>query len=322
MSSYSWVFRTLGMFTLLTLLLMAIGAVVCYLFRFNMMFGLGIMFVISFLMSFASYYMSKDMALKANKARLVSEAEEPRLYGIVRDVANKANVPMPEVGIVVTPVPNAFATGRNPQNAAVCATTGLLDTLSDEELEGVIAHEMAHVRNRDILVMSVASMVASMITYIAHIAYFAAIFAPNNNDNNGAGNIIVAVAMVILLPIAAMMIQMGVSRNREYLADKSGAEFTGNPRALANALRRISGVDTEKLYRTEAQRRPQRSSPSSGYDSRNDPFARGGDSIYDCAHMWISNPLRGGGLSSLFSTHPPIEERIRRLEEMADKRGL
>ena len=320
----SWVIRTLGTFAFLTALLLAVGAVVCYLFRFSMMIGLAVMFVISFVMCFISYFKSKEMALRVNKARIVQEYEEPRLYGIVRGVADKAGLPMPEVGIVTSPVPNAFATGRNPENAAVCATTGLLDTLSDDELEGVIAHEMAHVRNRDILVMSVASMVASMITYLAHIAYFAAIFAPSDDRNGNAGQLLAGVAMSILLPIAAMMVQLAVSRNREYLADRSGAEIINNPRALARALQKIGGVDPEAVYRTEAQRRrggaPSR--PSGSYDSRNDPFAKGGDSIYDCAHMWISSPLRGGGMASLFSTHPPIEERIRRLNEMADRMGL
>ena len=315
----SWIWRTLGMFTFLTVLLMAVGAVVGWICGGRIYLGMGIMMFISLAMCFFSYYYSKNMALSANHVHIVDQYEEPRLYKIVQDVAMRADLPMPEVGIIYSPVPNAFATGRNPKNAAVCATTGLLDQLPDNEVRGVIAHEMSHVRNRDILVMSVASGVASMMTYLAHIAYFAAIFAPSNDrDGNGLAQLAVGLAMDILLPFAAVLIQLGVSRNREYLADKSGAEIIQDPRSLAAALAHISGMPTSSAEYAAGQRenRQQRNE---------DPFSVGNsDDIYDCAHMWISSPLNGrsGGFMNLFSTHPPIEDRIARLNKMADEMGL
>ena len=313
-----WIFRTLGMFTFLTVLLMAVGAVVGWLCGGYYMVGMGITGVIALVMCFYSYFFSKQNVIRSQHVRLVEEYEEPRLHSIIRDVAQRAGLPMPQVGIVYSPVPNAFATGRGPNDALVCATTGLLNMLPDNEIRGVIAHEMSHVRNRDILVMSVASFVATMITYLAHVAYFAAIFAPNNDNENGAARLLVGLAMNLLLPIAAILVQLGVSRNREYLADKSGAEIIQDPRSLADALKRISGMPTSSDAYTEGKRetREQR---------QNDPFSVGNsDSIYDCAHMWIASPLNGraGGFMNLFSTHPPMEERIARLEEMASKIGM
>ena len=221
----------------------------------------------------------------------MTEAEEPRLYAIVRGVADKAGVPMPEVGVSEMYMPNAFATGRNPKDAAVVATRGLLNLLSDSELEGVIAHEMAHVKNRDILVMSIASTMAAVLSYLSRYAIWM-VMASNNNRN--AATYAIAIALSITVPIAAMLVQLGVSRNREYLADETGARFTGNPRALASALRTIeTGVG----------------SPKNDYNNNS------------YADMWISNPVRSkkSWFSKLFSTHPPMDDRIARLNALADK---
>ena len=303
------------MFVYMTLLLMAIGALVSWLFRFNIYYGLGIMMVISILMCAFSYFNCKNAALRANHARIISEYEEPRLYGTVRKIADLASVPMPEVGIVESPVPNAFATGRNPKDAAVVATRGLLNLLNDQELEGVIAHEMAHVRNRDILVMSVASMMASMITYVSNMIIYLAMFSGDREDNNPLG-MVAALAAHILMPIAAMLIQLGISRSREYLADATGAKIIGNPRALASALARLDGFDMSRYEQQKVNERRHGSRDDS--DPYSPTSSRSGD-IYDCAHMWIHNPLRGRSMASLFSTHPSIEDRIQRLMEMEKK---
>lgn len=308
-----WRLRTLSMFAYMTALLLAIGALVSWLFQGSMFLGMGIMMVISVFMCLYSYFNSKKSALRANRARIITEDEEPRLYNAVRKVAALADAPMPEVGIVESPVPNAFATGRNPKNAAVVATRGLLTLLDDEELEGVLAHEMAHVMNRDILVMSVASIMATMITYVSNMILYMAMFSGNRENNNPLA-IVAALAAHILMPIAALLIQLGISRNREYLADATGAGYIQNPRALASALARLDGYDIDTYMATKInnyRRTHQRDD--------NDPYSptssRSGD-IYDCAHMWIHNPLKGRSFASLFSTHPEIEDRVRRLMEM------
>ena len=284
-----WRLRTLSMFAYMTLLLMAVGALVSWLFRFNMMVGFGIMFGLSLFLCAFSYFNSKKAALKANHARIISEYEEPRLYSTVRKVANLANVPMPEVGIVESSVPNAFATGRNPSDAAVVATRGLLNLLTDEELEGVIAHEMAHVKNRDILVMSVASMMASMIAFVTRLAVWSAIFS---DDENGGISFALAILADITLPFAAILIQLGVSRSREYLADESGARLTGRPMALASALNKLETGCTFK---------------QNTYDSPS------------TAHVWISDPYgkkKRSFLKNLFTTHPSTADRIERLKKL------
>ncbi|MBQ3737120.1 MAG: M48 family metalloprotease [Candidatus Methanomethylophilaceae archaeon] len=309
-----WRLRTLSMFIYMTLLLMIIGAILSYCFRFSIYIMGTIMISLSVIMSLYSYYACKRNALRANRARIVDQYEEPRLYNTVKTVAMKYNLPMPEVGIVESWTPNAFATGRNPKDAAVVATRGLLEMLPDDELEGVIAHEMAHVKDRDILVMSFASMMASLISNLSYIAYFALIFS-GDRDRNPLISIAGALVVYIVMPIAAIMVQLGISRSREYLADETGGRTIQNPRALARALEHIEKGESAYRNATKAGRR-----------NENDPFdTRGQDhpkNIYDCANMWISNPLRGGGLSNLFSTHPPMEERIRRLNELADKMGL
>ena len=279
------------MFAALTGLLVVIGIVVGGLFD-NWILGLAIMLVISIGINVFSYFFSKKFALMANKVHLVTREQEPRLYRIVENLAMQAGLPMPEVGVSDMPMPNAFATGRNPKNAAVVATRQLLNLLNDDELEGVMAHELSHVKNRDILVMSVASTMASVVAYVTRMAVWAALF---NNDENNGGNLIIAIIADITLPIAAMLIQLGVSRNREYLADESGARLTGRPMALASALTKLESGCSAK---------------SNSYDNPSS------------ANMWISSPCgqKGArGLINLFRTHPCTPDRIERLKKLDEE---
>ena len=276
------------MFVAMTGILVALGTVVGHIFQ-NMWLGFYIMMGLSLAIVFASYFFSKQMALSGNKARIITREEEPRLYDTVQRLADKAGLPMPQVGISEINMPNAFATGRNPKNAAVVATRPLLQMLNDDELEGVLAHELSHVKNRDILVMSVAAAMASIITYVTRMAMFSALFS--NNRDNGAGLILLIVAD-LTLPFAAMLIQLGVSRNREYLADESGARLTGRPMALASALQVLE------------------TGCSSGRNNYDNP---------SCANMWITNPYgrkRSKGFDAMFRTHPTTEDRISRLRDL------
>ncbi len=282
-----WRLRTAAMFGMMTLILVVIGIVVGAIFK-NWMMGLVVMLAVSVLFNVFSYFFSKNMALKANKVRLVTREQEPRLYNIVESLAERAGLPMPEVGISEVPMPNAFATGRNPKNAAVVATRPLLNLLTDDELEGVMAHEMSHVKNRDILVMSVASTMASLVAYVTRIAVWSTVFS---NERDGM-SLAIAILADITLPIAAMLVQLGVSRNREYLADETGARLTGRPMALANALVKIEGGCTSKV---------------NSYDNL----------AYES--VWISSPFGKKsvrGLTSLFRTHPTTPDRIEKLRAL------
>jgi heat shock protein HtpX len=224
-------------------------------------------------------------------AQEIDEHDHPDFYGMVRRLAMQAGLPMPKVYIIPSESPNAFATGRNPQHAAVAATEGILRILSPEELEGVMAHELAHVQNRDILVGTIAATFAGAISMIGNMLQWGAMFgAGRSDDEEGSGGFIGSLAMAIIAPIAAMLIQMAVSRSREYMADESGARICGRPMALANALRKLHNA-SQMIPMQEAR-------PAT-------------------AHMFIVNPLTGGSLLKLFSTHPPMEERIARLEGMA-----
>lgn len=236
-----------------------------------------------------SYWYSDKVVLKMYRAQRVSETDQPRLYNMVRELAHRAGLPMPKVYIIPSDTPNAFATGRNPEHAAVAVTRGIMHLLDENELRGVIGHELAHVKNRDILISTIAAVFAGAISMLAYFAQWAAIFGGGRSDDRGGGGLIGLLATIIFAPIAAMLIQMAISRSREYLADEKGARFHGNPRDLANALRKLhKGVQAIPMRANNAT-----------------------------AHMFIVNPLFGRrGLSSLFSTHPPMEERVKRLEAM------
>ncbi|HXG31012.1 MAG TPA: zinc metalloprotease HtpX [Thermodesulfobacteriota bacterium] len=252
--------------------------------------GMTIALVIALIMNFMSYWFSDKIVLAMYHAREVTPEEAPRLYNMVRNVATQAGIPMPRLYIIPTQAPNAFATGRNPQNAAVAVTEGILKLLEPGELEGVIAHEIGHIANRDILISTVAATLAGAISYIANMAQWAFLFGGfgRNSDDEGHGGVIGSLIMIVLAPIIALIIQLAISRAREYKADETGARLTRRPLDLASALKKIS---------YGAQRIPLDASPGT-------------------AHLFIMNPLRGG-LAGLFSTHPPVEERIERLERMA-----
>ncbi|MGB7569774.1 MAG: zinc metalloprotease HtpX [Chitinivibrionales bacterium] len=246
--------------------------------------------IIAAIMNFIAYWFSDKIVLMSYRARQAGPEDAPKLYNVVKRLAERADIPMPKVYIVENPSPNAFATGRNPRHASVAATTGILQILSEEELEGVMAHELSHVRNRDILISSIAATIAGAITLIANVVQWGAMFGGSSRDENDRGNIFVMLAMAILAPIAAMIIQMAISRSREYAADYAGAKLCRKPLALASALGRLEN--------TVRQIPMQGGSPTT-------------------AHLFIVNPFRGGVMRNLFSTHPPMEERIRRLERLS-----
>lgn len=278
--------KTTFLLTCLTLLLVAMGAAI------GGQNGAMIAFLIAGTMNFFSYWYSDKIVLRMYGAREVDEAEQPQLVGMVRRLAQQGGLPMPRVYLIPSPSPNAFATGRNPQHAAVAATEGILRLLSAEELEGVMAHELAHVRNRDTLISTIAATIAGAIAMLGNMLQWAAIFGAGRGDDedSGAGGLVGGLALAIIAPIAAMLVQLAVSRSREYLADETGAQLCHNPLALASALRKLQ------------------------HGSQAMPMAEARPAT---AHLFITNPLRGNGLAALFSTHPPMAERVARLEAMA-----
>ena len=249
--------------------------------------GMVLAFVISIAMNFTAYFYSDKIALAMYRAQPVTREQLPRAYDVVERLAAKDGIPTPKIYVIPTESPNAFATGRNPQHASVAVTHGILGLLTDEELEGVLAHELGHVKNRDILTSSIAATLAGAITLIARMGYWASLFGGygggDRRERGGGG--LGALLMIIVAPIAATLIQLAISRSREYEADATGAHTTGNPYALARALQKIEDY---------SKRVPLQASPST-------------------AHLFIIAPLIGGGIGSLFSTHPPTKERIRRL---------
>ncbi len=251
--------------------------------------GMTVALVLALAMNFFAYWFSDKIVLKMYGAVPVTEAEAPELYSIVRTLSQRAGLPMPKVYIIEADQPNAFATGRNPRNGAVAVTTGIMRLLDRNELAGVIAHELSHIKNRDILVSTIAATIAGAISYLAQMAQWAFIFGGRSDDEERGGSPVAALLMAIIAPIAAMLVQLAISRTREYGADAGGARIVGNPLYLANALRKLHNY---------SQQIPMGVNPAT-------------------SHMFIVNPLSGGGIARLFSTHPPIEERIERLEAMA-----
>jgi heat shock protein HtpX len=269
-------FKTALLLTALTLFLLFVGDV------FGGQRGLVLAFGVAVVMNGISYFFSDKIALAMYRAQPVTREQLPRAYQVVERLTQKMGIPMPKMYVIPTDSPNAFATGRNPNHASVAMTQGILDLLNDEELEGVLAHELGHVRNRDILISSVAATLAGAITMLARFAFF---FGGDRDDRDRGGGF-VALLMLILAPIAATLIQLAVSRSREYQADATGAQLTGNPYALASALRKLDAYSKQV---------PMQASPST-------------------AHLFIVAPMLGGmSFANLFSTHPPIAKRIERL---------
>ena len=255
--------------------------------------GMTIALIFSLVMNFGYYWFSDKIVLKMYRAQQVTKENAPKFYNLVEELSQKASLPMPKVYIINDQTPNAFATGRNPQNAAVAATTGILQGLNNEELGGVIAHELSHIKNRDILTGTIAATLVGTITYLAQMAGWAAMFSGGRSNDDERGGGISSLVLMILAPIAATLIQLAISRSREFAADEGAANITGNPLSLASALGKISRVNQIKAV--------DHVNPST-------------------AHMFIVNPLKGGGLAKLFSTHPPVEERIKRLQEISSGR--
>lgn len=280
--------KTLMLLTALTVLFVAIGYLI------GGQGGMIIAFGFAVVMNFVSYWFSDKIVLSMYRAKKVEEADAPRLYSMVQRLATQAGLPGPRVYIIPDSSPNAFATGRNPANGVVAYTQGILDLLSEDELEGVTAHELAHIKNRDILTQTIAATIAGAIGMLASMAKWGAIFGGmggRDDREGGGGGIIGLLVMAIVAPIAAMFVQMAISRTREYAADATGAQISAKPLSLANALRKLHNG---------AARRPMDANPAT-------------------AHMFIVNPLSGRSMMSLFSTHPPVEERIARLEGMVYK---
>ncbi len=280
--------KTYLLMVVLTVILVALGSMM------GGRNGAVIAFIVAFGMNLVTYWFSDRMVLAMYRAKQVTEAEAPVVYSVVASLAQRASIPMPKIYMIDSESPNAFATGRNPEHAAVAVTTGIMRILNRDELEGVLGHELSHVKNRDILISTIAATLAGAITMIANWARFALFFG-GGDDREGGGWLSMAGVIVfsMLAAFAAMLIQLAISRSREYLADAGGAKLSGNPLFLANALKKLeAGVAYAPM---------ENANPST-------------------AHLFIVNPFAVRGVLALFSTHPPMEERIRRLEEMAHKR--
>jgi len=286
----NWV-KTFLLMAILTFLLVWVGDLI------GGREGAIVALILAGIMNFGAYWFSDRIVLMMYGAREISEAQAPGLYRIVRELSQRAGLPMPRVYVIETEAPNAFATGRSPKNAAVAVTRGILRLLDEEELKGVLGHELSHIRNRDILISTIAATLVGALSYIAMMARWSLFFGGFGSDEEGEGSPLGLIGLIIfttLAAFAAMLIQLAISRAREYLADEGGAKLAGNPRFLARALAKLDAA---------SRRIPLEVNPAT-------------------AHMFIVNPLRGRDILTLFSTHPPIEERIRRLEQMARRMGL
>ncbi len=276
------VFKTALLLAVLTIMLVLLGGAI------GGRQGMFIAFILALVMNFASYWWSDKIVLAMYRAQPITEAQAPGLYNMVRRLASKAGVPMPRVYLIPNDQPNAFATGRNPEHAVVAVTEGIMRVLDDDELEGVLAHELAHVVNRDILISTIAATLAGAITYLAHMAQWAAFFGGGRHDDEDSPSPIAMIAMAMVAPIAAMLVQMAVSRSREFQADATGARLAGRTWGLSKALEKLEMASHAV---------PMAANPAT-------------------AHLFIVNPLSGRALMKLFSTHPPMEERIARLRAM------
>ena len=276
--------KTVVLLTFMTVLLVFVGGAI------GGRSGMIIAFGMALVMNFVSYWFSDKIVLSMYGAQPVTEAQAPELYGSVRRLSSKAGLPMPKVYIIPEQALNAFATGRNPEHGVVAVTEGILRALSREELEGVLAHELAHIKHRDILTGTIVATIAGAISMLAQMAHWAMLFGGGRRDDDEGGSPVVALVMMIVAPIAAMLVQMAISRTREFEADKGGASIAGNPYGLVNALQKLEqGAQVVPMH----------------------------DAKPATAHMFIVNPLSGGSIMKLFSTHPPVADRVKRLRELA-----
>jgi heat shock protein HtpX len=282
-----------ALFFVLTAMLLVIGYVVGWYFFGDPITFMGLALALAAVINFVSYYYSDSIVLRMSKAKIIQEGDNPTLFRVVRNVAQKASIPMPKVGIVDSPQPNAFATGRGPDKAVVCATSSILQTLTPDELEAVISHEIGHVVHRDVLMSSVAATIAGAISYIGQMAMFSMWFGGGGRNRNGGGSAL-AILAIILVPLGATFVQLGISRDDEYNADEYGAKLTRNPAGLVSALEKISAKAKTKPIATNPSNAP---SPAT-------------------ASLWIVNPFRGSSLMEMFSTHPSLSHRIERLRKI------
>jgi heat shock protein HtpX len=294
--SASTYLKITALFAILTGMLLAIGYAVGWYFFDDPIPFMGLALLLAGAFNFFSYYYSDTLVLKMSKAKVIQESDNPTLFRVVRNVAQKANIPMPKVGIVDSPQPNAFATGRGPNRAVVCATSSILQTLTPDELEAVIGHEIGHVVHRDVLMSSIAATMAGAISYIGTIALWSTMLGGGGRSRNGNSGIFLLLA-IILVPLGATFVQLGISRNDEYSADEYGARLTRNPAGLINALQKISSKVQTRPIATNAAKAP---SPAT-------------------SALWIVNPFRGSSLAELFSTHPSMPHRIERLRKVGSE---
>jgi heat shock protein HtpX len=294
--------RMIALFFVLTGLLMLVGYAIGLYFGDPLVFML-LGLVMAGVLNFVSYYWSDTIVVKMSRAKIIQESDNPTLFDAVQSVAQKAGIPMPRVGIVSSPQPNAFATGRGPQRAVVVATSGILQALTPTELEAVIGHEIGHVVHRDVLTSSVAATIAGVISYIGNIALFSMMFGGLGGNNRQGGNPLFFVAAIVLVPLGATFVRLGISRGLEYNADEYGAKLTQNPGALVSALQKISAKVQTKGVRAGGGNQSGGPSPAT-------------------ASLWIVNPFRGNSMVELFSTHPSLQHRVERLQKIGQQMGV